>query len=133
MNTKLSNGISYNNPMMAEEYAEYLIANGFHCYVMGDTLNFINGDKQIAIRHDTCDCFVFHPKEHGQENDKWVFDQSYTGISHLNLFGWMMLMHLMQVLTIKRFLSNANMLGKQTAIEAKFLVDNLLKILPVVK
>lgn len=127
MSTKLSNGVEYFNPHFAPEFAEFLLANNFTCYTEKNLIKFRNEDLLLVVTHDQVDHYVFYPGEPGQEYEKWIFEQSHIGGSHLNIFGWILLMHIMGVLKIAEFMRNASQAGLQDEAEALFLVKNISK------
>lgn len=124
MSTKLSNGSEFMNPNFSKDFGEFLLANDFTCHAWKDTIRFQLKDVLLVIKNDQVDLYIFHPEEPGQENEKWVFEQSHTGISHFTLFGWIFLMHIMGVLKINDFIRNAKKAGVQTATEAEFIIKS---------
>lgn len=125
MSTKLSNGIEYFNPNFPAEFAEFLLANHFICKQDKGSLGFRNGDVLLTVVNDQVDLFIYHPEQDGQEAEKWVFSQNHSGLSQLNLFGWILLMHIMDVLKISDFMRNAKRVSMQEATEANFLINNV--------
>jgi hypothetical protein len=122
MSTKLSNGSEFINPNFSAEFGEFLLVNNFSCQVNKNQIKFHSGDKLLVVINDQVDLYIFHPEEPGQETEKWVYEQSHIGISHFNLFGWIFLMHIMGILKISDFVSNAKRAGVQTATEADFIL-----------
>ena len=127
MSTKLSNGAEYMNPHFSEEFGNFLLANYFSCQVDKNRIKFQKDDKLLAITGDQVDLYIFHPEEEGQESEKWVFEQSHIGISNFNLFGWILLMHIMGILKLSDFISNSKKAGLQNATEANFIINEALK------
>ena len=123
MSTKLSNGAEFTNPNFPVDFAEFLLANNFSCQVNKSQIKFHHGDKLLVVVNDQVDLYIFHPEEEGQEAEKWVFEQSHIGISHFNLFGWIFLLHIMGILKISDFISNARKAGVQYEVEAKFVIN----------
>lgn len=128
--TKLSNGAEFMNPNFSAEFAEFLLANNFSCQVYKSQIKFHKDDKLLVIINDQVDLYIFHPEEEGQEAEKWVYEQSHVGISHFNLFGWIFLMHIMGILKISDFISNAKRVGVQNVVEADFLIKTAFKYSP---
>jgi len=122
MSTKLTNGAEFMNPNFSAEFGEFLLANGFSCQVNKSQIKFHKDDKLLVVINDQVDLYIFHPEEEGQEAEKWVYEQSHIGISHFNLFGWIFLMHIMSILKISDFISNAKRAGVQNAVEADFII-----------
>lgn len=122
MSTNLSNGVQYMNPHFDSDFAEFLLANDFTCTASKDSLKFLSGDQLVVVRNDQVELYIYHPEEEGQTNEKWLFEQSHIGISHLSLFGWMFLMHIMGVLKVSDFMRNARKAGLQNEVEAAAIV-----------
>jgi hypothetical protein len=121
----LSNGITYANPFFQSVFAEYLIQNGFFASERKNKIMFYTNTCKVVVENDTVTSYGYHPEVPGEENEKWVFEQHHSGISHLNLHGWIMLLHLMNIIMIDRFLRNAEAAGQQAVTEAKFIINNL--------
>ena len=122
--TKLSNGTQYNNSKLPVEFAEYLVQNGFEALPIKDGVCF-HKEKRIKLfaKQDCIDLFKYNPE---LEHNQWAFHQSHSGISSLNFFGWIMLMHIMNVLSIKQFLNNVAKADYQHAAEANYLIQNVI-------
>jgi hypothetical protein len=123
----LSNGVYYANPFFAPAFAEYLISNGFFVSERKGQICFYNEKIKVIVANDSVFCYGYHPEEPGQENEKWVFEQSHTGISHFNIHNWIMLMDLMKIVMVGDFLHNAKMGGRQLETEASFIINSLHK------
>ena len=133
MSTKLSNNVEFMNPNFPVEFGEFLLANSFSCQVSKNSLRFQLGNKLLVIINDQADLYVFHPDTDGPESEKWVYEQSHIGISHFSLFGWIFLMHIMGILKITDFITNAKKAGVQSATEAQFLLETAINKGPLQK
>lgn len=123
--TKLTNGAEYCNDKFPAEFAEYLIQNGFSAVVTKDAICF-HKDRSIKlfVKHDHIDLLKIIPDSEGF---KLAHQQSHSGIAQLNIFGWIMLMHVMGVITIRQFLNNAEKADKQLATEARSIINSVLQ------
>ncbi len=122
---KLSNGIEYQNQHFDEAFGEYLLSNNFNCSAVKDDLHFTVADKQLIVRNDNIDLFLFRP-ESSQHDEKWVFAQCHAGIGKMDVFKWMLLMHSMDVVGLHEFLRNARARDKQHFTEAMLMVKSVL-------
>jgi hypothetical protein len=123
--TRLSNGTEFINPHFSEEAGEFLLLNGFTCNTKKDALHFRSGYTLLIVRMDTVDHYEYNPQEE-DEAERWIFCQSHTGIAKLNVFGWIMLMHVMDVVSLPKAIANAKKEGAQRYTEANFLINSAL-------
>lgn len=125
MTTKLSNGIEYSNPNFPKEFGEYLLSNGFGCWSAKSNLCFEKMDKvSLYVRNDNIDLFTYCIGT-GSDLHPWHFSQSHAGIGNLNLFGWIMLMHLMGIQSMQGFVKNAGAADPQLATEAAMILREI--------
>ena len=123
--TRLSNGIEFINPHFSPDFAEFLLLNGFKCNLQKNDLHFRNCRTLLIVRMDTADHYQYNDQEE-DEAGRWVHCQSHTGIAKLNIFGWIMLMHVMDVVSIPKAIANAKKEGAQRYTEANFLINSAL-------
>ena len=95
--TKLSNGVEYLNPHFPKDFAEYLVANGFHTVACSKSLVFQKGDIRILVQQEQMDVYFFNEQDPGQEGEKWLHSQTFKGFFSLNILGWMMILHAMGI------------------------------------
>ena len=95
------------NPNFKKEFGEYLEANGYALSNQpahpGDALYFFRNGQGVMIIGDSIDFASF--KE--QDSDKFPSCSTYaafTGISRLDTYGWMMLMHITGVVPLSQFM-----------------------------
>lgn len=122
----LINGLQYDNSCFKEEFGNYLVQNGFKASYLGRVLFFYNHRYKIQVSNENVDVSVCVPELVGTENEKWHFVQNHYGISHMDLFKWMLLIHAMDVITLQQFLRNARALDHQHYTEALFLIKSIL-------
>lgn len=123
----LSNGLQYDNPNFDPAFGEYLLGNGFKANYQGRILFFYNNKMRLQVAGPNLDLFIYHPDANVKtEREKMVFSQSHFGFAHMDMFMWMMLMHVMNVVNLKDFAKKALGENKQVALESKQLVRFLI-------
>ena len=122
--TKLSNRFEYDNPFFSREFAEFLLVNGFTFKHKDNSIHCTKMNKCLVIYKNNVDAFVYQPEE-ADESQKWKFTHSYSDIMNLDLYGWMSLLHDMEVIHILRFLREAKDKSYQFYTEAKFITNGI--------
>lgn len=125
---KLSNGTEITNPYFNTDFAEYLLNNHINVCKHKEVIEFYNHKFKLKVKGDCVDLWVFHPETPFPSPMDWVYTQSHHGISQLNLFTWILLMHVMGVVTIPEFLKNARNSSDQDFVEASFITKQLLHL-----
>jgi hypothetical protein len=101
---------SSTNPCFLEEAGDYLVANGYS-RKDGQHLNgciyFFNGDKAIMVYNDNVDFMVYDDGEEGQRRAGYYRYKAHTGIADLDLFKWMLLFHIADIVPMQQFIQAA--------------------------
>jgi hypothetical protein len=99
-----------NNPCFLEEAGGYLVANGFaraeRSHLNGN-ISFTKGDLRIIVYGDNVDFLTSDAGEPDQRNAHYSRYMAHTGIGDLDLFKWMLLFHIANVVPLKRFIEEA--------------------------
>lgn len=119
---KLSNGIEFDNSYFQPAFGEYLISNGFKTSYQGHVLTFYTAALSIRILNNNIDVFEWK-HDADKTKEQWVFVRSMFGYAHMDLFMWMMLMHVMNVVKLNDFMKRAASSNPQERLEAKKLVE----------
>jgi hypothetical protein len=95
------------NPFFLNEAGDYLEANGYTRkegeLVTGYTYFFKNG-KGVVIYNDNVDFMIHHDEEHGQRKAGYSRYMQLSGIADLNIFKWMLLFHIADIVPLKEFI-----------------------------
>ena len=97
------------NPCFNDEAGQYLEAAGFirsDRKFINDAIYFFKDGVGVIIYNDNVDFVQQHDGEPGQRNGEFKRFQSFTGISALTLFDWMMLFHITKVVTMREFMNS---------------------------
>jgi hypothetical protein len=103
------------NPNFSEVFGQYLQANG---YVPGsqsafsDTIYYFKKDRGIMITGDSVDFGLFHHDGNARHKPGCTRYAAFTGIGQLDIFGWMMLLHITGAVPLKQLIRE----GKTDAI-----------------
>lgn len=95
------------NPNFSEVFGQYLQANG---YVSGsqsafsDTLYYFKKERGIMVTGDSVDFGLFQSDSSGRRRPGCNRYASYTGIGQLDIFGWMMLLHITGAVPLKQLI-----------------------------
>lgn len=94
---------NYNSKTLVE-VAEYLQANGFVASatkIPSKTFFFQKGNRLVVIMNDNVDFMI--------RNSNGQLDQqsAFVGISTLDLFGWMLLLHIANAVPLREFIGRA--------------------------
>ena len=94
------------NPCFNTEVGEYLEANGFTDMTEAneDRITYVGSDVSIIIKNDRVDIVQYYDGDDDRLQDMKRI-ASYTGISSLSLFDWMLLLHISKVVPIKKFMA----------------------------
>jgi len=103
--TKVQNKIE--NPNFLKEAGEYLVANGYSNKKNVLTLYFYKGDKGVIIYNDKVDFIVYDDGERDQCKPGYSRYMAFTGISDLDIFKWMLLFHIADIVPMQQFIQAA--------------------------
>lgn len=95
-----------------EEAGEYLEANGYlrrDGELAVNTIYFTSkkADKAVVVYNDNVDFMVFNDGEEGQQRSGYRRYMAHTGIADLDIFKWMLLFHIADVVPMKEFIKEA--------------------------
>jgi hypothetical protein len=102
------------NPNYKDAFGDYLVANGFkegNKSPYSDTLYFFKNDAGVMISGDAVDVGQFNPTIDGVRQPGCIIHATFTGISRLDEFSWMLLMHITGAVPLKEFVKNASNAG----------------------
>lgn len=100
------------NPFLKEEFSDYLLANGYFRSEFS-TESFFKGDLAVIFRNDHVDIMVLNEEEPGERKAGLSKYMSFCGISQLDTFEFMLLMHITGVVKLKHFISAVKKEGEQ--------------------
>jgi hypothetical protein len=106
--TKLQNSIE--NPHFLQEAGEYLEANGYikkEGSLVNGTIYFFKGDKGVVVYNDNVDFVIYDDGEPDQRRSGYTRYMQVTGISDLDLFKWMLLFHITDIVPMSQFIGRA--------------------------
>lgn len=98
------------NPFFASELRDYLGINGFH---LAESLNsyrteyFFKGKIAIEVKDNTIIVSVYQLNEVGACTSEYAQQASFTGLSTLDIFKFMLLMDAMGAIPLKHFAAKA--------------------------
>lgn len=128
MYTKLSNGAEYINPHFPIEFAEFMLSNGFRCWVDRSTIFFeVREKKLLRVNGAMVDYYVYNPDPLLTEPQRWSYDNSFLFLNTINFFGWLQLLHQWKVITLLSFMRNAKAAGLQEFTEASSILKSIEK------
>ncbi len=107
---KAEDGTNWNstvNPNFKKEFGDYLETNGYTLSNQpaqpADALYFCRNGQRVMITGDSIDFAIFN--EQGSEKPALCSTYAaYTGISRLDTYGWMMLMHITGIVPLNQFM-----------------------------
>lgn len=95
------------NPNFKKEFGEYLEANGYKLSNQPanaeDALYFFRNGQGVMVTGDSIDFANFEDAKSGQAKSCSTY-AAFTGISKLDTFGWMMLMHITGIVPLQQFM-----------------------------
>lgn len=95
------------NACFLQEAGDYLVSNGYKksegSYVNGATY-FIKGDKSVIVYGDNVDFLIRDEGEPDQRRPSNSRYMALTGISELDLFKWMLLFHIGDIVPMQQFI-----------------------------
>lgn len=98
------------NKCFLQEAGDYLVANGYKqsegSYVNG-AMYFTKDDKSVIVYGDNVDFLIRDEGEPGQRKPSNSRYMAHTGIADLDLFKWMLLFHIADVVPMQQFISQA--------------------------
>jgi hypothetical protein len=102
------------NPFFSEDMAGYLEENGFYksSRTIAGTM-FIKDDRAVLINGDKASFRVFDEGEESRRQAEFSEFASFEGIDCLDTNGWIMLLHVTGIITIREFKNNVMRLNKQ--------------------
>lgn len=108
--TKLN--LSLINPNFLDEAGDYLIANGFKFKQEGRAFHFVKGDVGVFIMGDSADFLRLNEGEEFQRASRLEPILQVTRIGNIdNLFDWMLLLHVSDVIPINKFVAAVRRTG----------------------
>ncbi|MGB8191043.1 MAG: hypothetical protein WCF67_03945 [Chitinophagaceae bacterium] len=97
------------NPNFHEEFGQYLKENG---YLPGsqltDVIYYFKKDHGIMITGDSVDFAVFPQGETSKGKPGCSRYAAFTGINQLDIFGWMMLLHITGAVPLKQLIRESD-------------------------
>ena len=103
----MANWSEATNPHFKKEFGDYLEANG---YILsnppahpGDAMYFFRNEQGVMISGDSIDFASFKEQGSGRSTSCSTY-AAYTGISKLDTYGWMMLMHITGIVPLNQFM-----------------------------
>lgn len=98
------------NQCFLEEAGEYLKANGYkitgNAYING-SIRFEKGDTAVIVYGDNVDFLAWDDGEPGQRGEGYSRYMALTSIADLDLFKWMLLFHIADIVPLKDFIKEA--------------------------
>ena len=95
------------NPNFKKEFGEYLEANGYKLSNQpahpGDAMYFFRNEHGVMISGDSIDFASYKEQGAGRSTSCSTY-AAFTGISRLDTYGWMMLMHITGIVPISQFM-----------------------------
>jgi hypothetical protein len=95
------------NPNFKKEFGDYLEANGYALSSQpaqpGDALYFFRNGQGVMITGDSIDFASFSEQGPGKSSSCSTY-AAFTGISRLDTYGWMMLMHITGIVPLNQFM-----------------------------
>jgi hypothetical protein len=98
------------NECFLQEAGDYLKANGYTRsegeYVNG-CIYFTKADKSVIVHGDNVDFLIRdegEPEQRKPSNSRYM---ALTGISDLDMFKWMLLFHIADIVTMQQFITQA--------------------------
>lgn len=115
----------YQNHYLKPEFAEFLLANGFRIYVppAQNMVYFDHNDKRLEFIEDRCNFYRFKDPE---QTDVKIY-HSFYGFSRLNIFTFMLLLHITDVLPVSEFIDNSKMGGPELHKQTKLILFTFLQ------
>lgn len=95
------------NPLFVEEAGDYLIANG---YIASDgvlnpnTTYYFKQGKGVVVFGDKVEFLLHHDEEPMQRLEGYQRYMSFEGISELEIFDWMLLLHIADIVPLRQFI-----------------------------
>lgn len=98
------------NPFFLVEAGEYLEANGYtrtEGEMVAGTIYFYKDGKAVMVYNDNVDFMITDDGEPDQRKPGYSRYMALTGISDLDLFKWMLLFHMADIVPLKQFIREA--------------------------
>jgi hypothetical protein len=98
------------NQCFLQEAGDYLEANGYSRKageLVTGCLYFFNGTKAVMVYGDNVDFLIHDDGEPDQRSVGYRRYMAVTSISDLDLFKWMLLFHIADVVPLKQFMKEA--------------------------
>ena len=92
-------------PFLNKELAEYLEAHGY-LRTPDAVATYIRGEESILIKFDSV-TFLTYDAGDDECGGRWVVQSTFTSTAMLELFGWMLLLHVMGVATLQALAKGA--------------------------
>jgi hypothetical protein len=93
------------NPNFNAAFGQYLKSNGYMPGLQSefsDTIYYFKKDHGVMITGDSVDFGIFPEGEDGQRKPGCSRYAAFTGISQLDISGWMLLMHITGTVPLKQ-------------------------------
>jgi hypothetical protein len=117
------------NPFLLEEMAAYVEENGFTRNDKIGATQFMKDDKAIVLYGDKVSFRVFDAGESNTDNAEFVECSSFEGLSTLNINDWILLLHVVKMITIPQLIAN---LKKQTPVIKFNIVESLEETIQII-
>lgn len=107
--TKVNNIPKIINPHFLEEAGDYLVAAGYKPsdgQQLNNALYFFNGSKAVVVYHDHVDFMIYDEGGEGQRRAGYHPYMQFTGIDALDMFRWMLLFHIADVVPLRQFIKD---------------------------
>ncbi len=98
------------NACFLEAAGDYLVSNGYTrsaaSHING-SIRFIKGDTLVIVYGDNVDFLTSDAGEPDQRNAHFSRFMALTGISELDLFKWMLMFHIADIVPMQQFIKEA--------------------------
>jgi hypothetical protein len=98
------------NQCFLEAAGDYLVANGYKkhesSYING-SIRFEKGDTAVIVYGDNVDFLTWNNGEAGQHKGGYSRFMAVTSIASLDIFKWMLLFHIADVVPLAQFIKEA--------------------------
>lgn len=94
------------NPFFLEAAGEYLEANGYKRSdgeLVNNAIYFFDGKQAVVVYNDHVDFMTYDNGEPGQRREGYSKYMSFAGIADLDIFKWMLLLHVADIVPLKQF------------------------------
>lgn len=98
-----------NNPCFLADAGEYLEENGYkrsEGAFFSKTIFYYKDSRGVAISGDSADFVTYGPEDPERIMPGFNRYMALTGISHLNLFNWMLAFHITDIVPMQHFLKS---------------------------